>query len=473
MAKRILGIDLFRGFMIFYVILLHPLLQRVFAQNHGAFEDLMGTLPLFIIILGIPTFILALWGTVFTFLSGTAAAFQMTQKMEQSPHERTLTVQVNNRLVNSVLIMFFHYVFLLLFSNRSPDFNTTSLLTGYFESGSWNDFSTWTLLTGGTLESIAINSLLVSIIIKLAWQNHKYEPKRAIRILGIYAAFSFALATIAELVIPDPQSFSYALIEKNDLWSFLAGMAYLKLFAVRFAFFPVSGFAALGAIFGILLGLGPKVRFRTIAKLSVGMMIFGLIAGGVYLFAGFNLVEKFTSEHTPMMMQFVNVGLQSFTLCCLLWLWDYSNYKIVNAPLFKRIKTIFLRYSNLSLTIFIVEPFFSILWLRFFQIFYKGSISTNVPFIIGYISTVIFTWFIIVNLWSKLDYKGSFEWHISKLKDPVYTVLSDLKHLARTNYFVAKNYLKVKRANLEQLIRLYISLFALKPYSKFVKANQI
>ena len=102
MAKRITGIDLFRGFMIFYVILLHPLLQRVFSQNHGAFEDLMGTLPLIIIILGIPTFILALWGSVFTFLSGTAAAFQITQKMEQSAHDLVLTNQIHNRVVNSV-----------------------------------------------------------------------------------------------------------------------------------------------------------------------------------------------------------------------------------------------------------------------------------------------------------------------------------------------------------------------------------
>ncbi len=172
-----------------------------------------------------------------------------------------------------------------------------------------------------------------------------------------------------------------------------------------------------------------------------------------------------------MMMQFVNIGLQSFTLCCLLWIWDYSNHNIVKTPLFQRIKTIFLRYSNLSLTIFIVEPFISILWLRFFQIFYNGPISTNVPFIIGYISTVILTWFIIVNFWSKKDYKGSFEWQISKLKDPVYTVLSDLKHMVRVNYFVMKNYVKVKRATLDQLIKLYLYLFSLKPYSKFVKTN--
>ncbi len=469
MAKRILGIDLFRGFMIFYVILLHPLLQRVFAQNHGAFEDVMGTLPLIIIILGIPTFILALWGSVFTLLSGTAAAFQMTQKMEQSPHDRTLKNQLNNRIVNSILILFFHYVFLLFFSNRSPDFSTTSLLTGYVESGSFNDFSLLTLLTGGTLESIAINSVLVSILLKISWQNNRYEPKRAIRILGTYAVISFSLAVIAELLVPEPQAFSYALLAREDLWSFLAGLMYLKLFAVRFAFFPVSGFAAIGAIFGIFLGMGSKVRFRTLIKLGTGLMIFGFVIGALYLLSGFDLVSKFTSEHTPMLMQFVNIGLQSFTLCCLLWIWDYSNYKIVRSTFFQKIKTIFLRYSNLSLTIFIVEPLISILWLRFFLLFYSGQISTNVPLIIGYISTVILTWFIIVNLWSKIDYKGSFEWQISKLKDPVYTILSDLKNLAKTNMFVLKHYIKIGKASLDQLVAMYISLFSLKPYSQYAK----
>jgi len=70
--RRIVALDIFRGFMIFYIIILHPILQRVFGQEASEFESTINTVPIWLVIIGIPLIILAIWGTVYTFLTGTA-----------------------------------------------------------------------------------------------------------------------------------------------------------------------------------------------------------------------------------------------------------------------------------------------------------------------------------------------------------------------------------------------------------------
>jgi hypothetical protein len=470
MARRIIGMDVFRGFMIFYVILLHPLLQRIFTQDYGQFENQMNTLPIWLILIGIPFIIIATWGSAFTFLTGTAVAYQMTQKMEQSPSDITLKTQTRSRLVNSILIMLAHYTFVLFFSNKSPDFATTSLITGYFESGSWEGFSGWMLMTGGTLESIALAGIVISFILQNLWHHGKYSAQKAIKFLSVYAVVTILIAMIGEFFQPDPLAYSHVIISRGGFWNVIGGLIYMRLFGVRFSFFPLTAFSAIGAIFGILLG--SKTRFRTIAKTGIFVMLSCVITGLIYLLAGFNIIATLASEHTPMMLSLINLGLQTASLSCLLWIFDFSNSKFAQTPLVKIIRDIFLRYSGLSLTIFVIEPFISILWFRAFRLFYLGDVATNIFFIIGYELTVIATWFGIVHLWDHYDGKGSFEWIIGKLKDPLYDFVVGAERSIIIYYYLSTNFIRIQMGLFEKLAKKELpTVFHLSRFEKPIQRS--
>lgn len=414
--RRIVALDIFRGFMIFYIIILHPILQRVFGQEASEFESTINTVPIWLVIIGIPLIILAIWGTVYTFLTGTAVAYQITVKMHRAPSNEILRSQTQTRVLNSILIFGAHLVFTLFFTNKSPDYGTTSLITGYFETGNWDQWSFWTILTSGTLESIAISGIVIVLILRVLWHNGKYDPIKAMKILGVISVITVIISLIHEYYIPDPMLYAKSLLT-NDVGNNILVVLYMQLFAVRFSFFPLFAYASVGAIFGIMLGM--DMRFRTMAKTGLYIFLFVLSICGIYLLTGFDIISKFAQEHTPLFLHLFNIGGQSIALCGLLWFFDYSNTKLKNTKFIEFFKTIFVRYNSVTLTVFVIEPFFSILWKRFFGLFYSEPLYTNIPIMLLYLLCVALTWFIIINLWKRNEFKYSFEWWIVYYKDKI------------------------------------------------------
>ena len=216
-----------------------------------------------------------------------------------------------------------------------------------------------TLLTGGTLESIAISGILISLILRILWNNGNFRPGLAIKVLLTIAGLVWAIGIIGESIQPDPMAyFQFLLTDPNT--SKITALIYMRLFAVRFAFFPVFAFGCIGAVFGILMGVGTYAR--QLAKYSLSIFSIGSGICGIYLLSGFDIISTLASEHTPMMLQSLNLGCQSMMVGALLIFFDYKPNRLSQSLPLLHLRMIFDRYSATSLTIFVMEPFLSILW---------------------------------------------------------------------------------------------------------------
>jgi hypothetical protein len=424
-SKRLLSVDLFRGFLMFILIFIHPLLQRVFSQNNAAFAEILPKIPIWAIILASPLVIIATWGCAFTFLAGIATAYQMTTKFQNSPTDRSLIQLTRSRIVTSCLIIFIQICFNLLFTNKSPDFGTRSIITGLLEFGSMAEFSFITLLNSGTLESIAITTAVLALILRNLWRDGHFQPKKAIANLFFLTIVAMGIAMLAEYIEPDPMGFALTLFHQGDLESKLIALVYMRLYAIRFSFFPTFSFTAMGGIFGIILG----ARYSRKSILTVGLagflLGFSIFVG--YALSGFDLIAHFTSEHSPLMLHGINFALQTLVITSLMLLLDYKTNRINQSPKFQTTYKMFDRYSATSLTIFVIEPLFSIIWVRIFQLFYNGPLASDLGIMLSFELMIIFTWYILLRLWKHFEFKYSFEWIIDHLKDLILKLITKIE----------------------------------------------
>jgi len=66
------------------------------------------------------------------------------------------------------------------------------------------------------------------------------------------------------------------------------------------------------------------------------------------------------------------------------------------------------------MTIYILEGIIAQIWYLVFYLLYSGPFSDNLPLIIAYLATVLATWQVFVNFWTKIGNRGSFEWMMLK-----------------------------------------------------------
>ena len=415
MVKRLKSVDIFRGFLIFYVIILHPLIQRVFAQNASEVSNQVDILPLAVIIIAIPIAIVSLWGSAFTFLTGTTTAFQIAKKLENP--DTDFKVLLRGKFVNSCLILVAHFILLAFFFNMTQEHSTPtySMITGSIESGEFNSPTILHFLTSTTLQSIAYTGIIISLVLYISWNKNGYNPDKAIRNLGILAFFSLVMAFIFDSLMLDPSIYADSLLDRHN---YLGYFLYMQIFVVRFAIFPVLAFGAVGAIFGILFA--EEKSFKRIRNYGLAIGLTGISIFFIFLFNGFDPIEKFAEEHVPLPLQFLNLGLQVLVVIWQAKLHDYRPAK--KAPIRKksivgRLSTMFQRYGALSLTIFMLESFISIIYYKItLEITGLSRLDLNIGVALCFEFACILTWFVIVKMWKKHNFKYSAEWMIGKAK---------------------------------------------------------
>ncbi len=414
--KRIQSLDFFKGFLIFYIIILHPVIQRVFGQDVSEFENQMTSIPIWLMVIGTPFILISLWGTAFTLLSGTTTAYKMA-KTSKNPEKKVRT-ELQSRTINAILIYFMHFLLVGLFFNQSQDhpWPTHSLITGSIELSEFHMPSFLHFMTSSTLESIAFTSLTISVILFLTWRKN-YNYKKAIRNLIILGIAVFGLSILLNTLMPHPTVHAEKLLRNEN---YLGYYLFSRVHAVRFSFFPVFGFGLVGAIIGIMFA--EKQSFKEFAQylyLIAGGM---LLVFGFYAYKGINILEDFAKEHVPLSLQFFNAGLQILVIVGLARLFDFrtsKQKKIRKKSVLGRMNRILKRYAHGSLTVFLLEPLYSIIIYRIFYKINNGTISESPFMIFLYILTIVLSWFAVLKQWAKYRFKYGFEWIVGELKTKI------------------------------------------------------
>jgi len=134
-SKRLHSIDIIRGFMIFYVVFLHAIIQRVFASQGSEFEKVVNDIPLIFAILAFPIILLSIWGPIFTFISGVSAGYNIGSSVFEKPE--SLNESLKKRIANSLMLLVISKISMFFFSGRTSDHShvTHSLFSGSLETG--------------------------------------------------------------------------------------------------------------------------------------------------------------------------------------------------------------------------------------------------------------------------------------------------------------------------------------------------
>ena len=261
-SKRLHSLDVIRGFMIFYVIFLHAIIQRVFVSEGSEFEKVINDVPLFLAILAFPIILLSIWGAVFTFLSGVATGYNLGSNVFENPE--SLNESLKKRVANSLMLLIISKISMFFFSGRTSDHShiTHSLFSGSLETGTLSIPEFLHLFTCNTLESMALSGLLLSLLFYTLWKKEKAHPRQTAKNLVILAIGVFLITNYLRGMVSD----SDVLMIKETLWSehsYLKYYLFLTIYGSRFAMFPIFAFALIGAAFGVLFAgkISPKEIF--------------------------------------------------------------------------------------------------------------------------------------------------------------------------------------------------------------------
>ena len=405
--NRLQSLDILRGFMMLYVIFLHAIIQRVFSSQGSEFETTVNNVPLIFAILVSPIIIMSIWGPIFTFMGGIATGYNLGSTMQDRSPDLTRKTKI--RFANSLMLFFIAKLDIFLFSGRTSDhmYTTHSLLTGSLETGQLSVPEFLHMFTNNTLESMAIAGMLLSLLLYGLATWKRGNPEEIAKKLVILGIVVLLVAEFFRVYLTN-QDVS---IIKQTLWedrSYLNYALFIRLYASRFAIFPVFAFSLFGGSLGVLIGSG--VSFGKFARWTFGLGS-GLL--GIFIASfihGFDMIGTYANELLPMQMQCLNLGLMMILFGGLYYWFDVRTTPVKKTKL----RAFFRKYSNLSMTIYILEGFVAQCWYLVFYILHRGPFSDNFPLIIAYLATVLATWQILINLWTNVGNRGSFEWLMQK-----------------------------------------------------------
>ena len=109
----------------------------------------------------------------------------------------------------------------------------------------------------------------------------------------------------------------------------------------------------------------------------------------------------------------VNLAIMFTVLIFCILRFDYApEHKVkkrVNRSFFFR------RFNMITLTIFVFESIISVFWAKTFTFFLNDPFPYNILADFVFLFCVIGTWYVILRMWERIDFKYSIEWVMMKI----------------------------------------------------------
>jgi hypothetical protein len=435
MARRVLYLDLLRGFFIFYVTLIHGIAQFVLHQDAG----IMGEIPRWALIILTPFIIMASWAPIFALVSGTANGYVMLRmasklnpKLSWREQDRELLKIIKGPLINSMLLYLFSIVNVYFFHygiNIGGEIHY-STITGSIELGTFRWGDTFMFFFSDAISLMAISGVVVCILTFFLWRNHnQMNIKRNVIILSGIALLWFFIAPALHARF-EPLFFSS--IEEGK-----HGLAYLlKIFiGPTESTFPNAAYAIFGEVFGFALAIdAPIKRIRQygygFGLGFLGTAIIWMLATGTKFVLGPDNIGK----ALPFNVHLIDISLMLLLSTFLIDMMEYrdarTRIKIARYTTFLR------RYGLIALSIFLLEGLVSITLKKIFYAIWPALDSPiiNFPAVGIYLLTLFAIWYLIIRLWEKVDFKYSFEWVLVQVAGRLRGRMSSKLHVDEVLY---------------------------------------
>jgi hypothetical protein len=278
---------------------------------------------------------------------------------------------------------------------------TGSIARGFF---AWGE--TDLLFFSDALALIAMSGFVTCFLSWLIWRKGGVlKTRRNYIFLTVVAVAWVAITPVLRNVLNLDQIFLTDLNANN----------YLPAFLLKFivgpseSTFPNVAFAIFGQVFGIAIALGTPYKPIRNYGYTFGVIFTGIGITDLIVY-GWTISPASIGNTLPFQNQLLNLGI---LLLLATFLIGYMEYQ----PSARREKiakqtVIWRRYGLVALSIFILEGLLSETLKKIYMALLPNVNFTviNVPAALGYLIILLALWYLIIRVWEKFEFKGSFEW---------------------------------------------------------------
>jgi uncharacterized membrane protein len=402
--KRLVSLDFLRGFAIFFMIIGHVFTKIYTIQS----IDVIMTISPIILVIGGPLYILGRQRAFFLLISSISYAYSMNLDLKQNRPRISI---LKKNLFRAILL----YCVALLVETF---FHPWGIFPRYIVNGIFREDLLTMVFYFDTLHMIAIGMILSSILFYLftflKGKSSRFWGLSLYSLLGLIAIFITPF--IHQIANDVYQTTSYYLIQLTPVHTvgeFFQRLYWSALIGLQEPIFPFFGTVCIGNIIGDFLSQdSPPRNFPRYGFITSGVFV---ISGIVMLFVG-HYEFNFWGEDEPTWLYLIFTGFQLFVVFLFLRFREF-NPKPASRKISKLVR-MFLRWSHVSLTIYILEPLdifprLLMTWItgQDFAWFFK---ITNIFWAFGMIFILLIFWDLIIRLWEKGHFIGSWEWIFAK-----------------------------------------------------------
>lgn len=409
-----------RGIAIIGVLISHNLILDVW-YGRQAFQ----IVPPWIIGLFFPLLIIFTWTGSFVLISGISTAYTAYRRFEKNISPKKIISPI---LINSAALLLLDPVRTLVFS-RPHLFRgemTHSIFSKLIMTGQWGLPSPERLYLIGALPMIGLSGLLAALLVLCLFRNEKQRRQTDRHLRGLFiAGFVFSLLTV-------PLSYAIGpLIEKilsNPSPNYIAAYLLRILGSAQLSFFPMGTYIFFGLAYGLLLASG-KEKAEIDKRLQRYASIFFIAT-----LLSIPLVFIFTKQPIRFL---ANIDIYSptiiyFSLACITLIFKALVRHVEFGEEEKRLrfaqKTRWIRrFGIMTLTLYIFDAVPGMFVSEWFHYLFGGkalwtpliesqdAFMTNPLAIIVFVALMFAFWYMMISLWEKSNFAGSFEWLMVKI----------------------------------------------------------
>ena len=284
-----------------------------------------------------------------------------------------------------------------------------SLLPGIIRTGQFYPVAATKIIQGSVFSMLGWNLIIMGLFFTLLFRNKQKFKEKKRRILLLIVGIIIILISFLRIYLYD--DFSDAIDSSRFIIAFLIDI----IAGNYFPLLPYLGFGFIGAYFGLILTDDPsKKKIIRLIWIGVGWIVAAIIAFIIpdSIYESFGLLDNIFFDYIIVMFEigfFIVVGVPLLVL-----LFNKRGDKTNPSQCDKKkLSTIFLRFSTNSLTFFLLERPVSEIFALILNLIIPGWNNYIWTCLLYGLFLVIF-WFIIAFFWNLVDFKGSFEWLLSK-----------------------------------------------------------
>ncbi len=398
--NRIYGIDVFKGWGVWYMFIIHAFIQQIAHYNGALFLSTISQVgSWWPYIFALPIGIISLWGFMFGFAFACTVAMQTMRLIDTNP--KRIPKYIFHKLLTGILIILLNKIGYSLykipyFVDNRTFFPTLSV-----------DYA------ANILDAIAWFGVLVPIIVWLLYGLFRIKRTNHLIItLLVFLTLWFALTpTLINMG-------NIAIEYLNDRNLYVVSLFISKFTVGRFRLLPGLGYGLIGSVYATMLY--KKVDFKFIIRFALIFFAYCAVAAILWLlFIDPNALQNFTDETVPIPFTIISMSTMQFLLVLFIRTQDYAKSELKRVRAAKRM-TFWRRYSVFSLTAFSIGTPIADRIYQLFAFFWGESVVSdafnwNLWQIIAFIFFIWGFWEVILRLWETFEYKFSLDWFLAQI----------------------------------------------------------